>query len=89
MLQSHESAAERVLVLTPTGHDAEMVHDRIVADGMPCEVCADLQALLVGISAGAGAAVIAQESLPQGGAARLLAWALRSAAGPSGRARAR
>jgi len=68
-----DSAAERVLVLTPTGRDAEMLRARIVAAGMSCEVCPNLQALLAGISVGAAAAVIAQEALPQGGAEELLA----------------
>jgi signal transduction histidine kinase len=68
-----ERAAERVLVLTPTGRDAEMILARVVADGTPCEVCADLPALLAGMSEGAAAVVIAQEALPLSSAERLLA----------------
>jgi signal transduction histidine kinase len=68
-----ERAAERVLVLTPTGRDAEMIQGRVAADGTPCEVCADLPALLAGMSEGVAAVVIAQESLPRGNAERLLA----------------
>lgn len=67
------SAAERVLVLTPTGRDAQMVCGRLVADGMACEACADLPALLAGIASGAAAAVVAQEALSPRGAERLLA----------------
>ena len=67
------SSAERVLVLTPTGRDGQMVCGRIVADGMPCEVCADLPALLAGIASGAAAAVVAQEALSPRGAEMLLA----------------
>ena len=67
------AAAERVLVLTPTGRDAEMLRDRIAAAGMSCEVCPDFQALLASISVGAAAVVIAQEALPQAGADGLLA----------------
>jgi len=73
VIRIDESAAERVLVLTPTGRDAELLRDRIVAAGMSCEVCSDLHALLAGISVGAGAAVIAQEALPKRGAEELLA----------------
>jgi signal transduction histidine kinase len=62
-----------VLVLTPLGRDAEMVRERIVADGSPCEVCADLPTLLAGISAGAGAVILAQEALSRAGAEGLLA----------------
>jgi DNA-binding transcriptional LysR family regulator len=71
--RANEAADDRVLVLTPTGRDAKMVRARIVADGMRCEVCADLETLLAGISAGAGAAVVAQEALSQGGAEALVA----------------
>lgn len=67
------SAAERVLVLAPIGRDATMLRERLVAAGMPCEVCADLPALLDGIASGAGAAVVAQEALSPAGAVRLLA----------------
>jgi signal transduction histidine kinase len=66
-------AVERVLVLAPTGRDGQMVCGRIVADGMRCEVCADLPALLDGIASGAAAAVVAQEALSPHGAERLLA----------------
>ena len=64
---------ERVLVLAPTGRDGQMVCGRIVEDGMRCEVCADLPALLAGMASGAAAAVVAQEALSPHGAERLLA----------------
>jgi two-component system sensor histidine kinase/response regulator len=70
---ANDLSTERVLVLTPTGCDAEMVRERIVGDGMACEVCADLPALLAGIASDAGAAVIAQEALTETGAEELLA----------------
>ena len=73
MRAASERAAERVLVLTPTGRDAEMILARVVADGTPCDVCADLPALLAGMSEGVAAVVIAQESLPQSNAEMLLA----------------
>ena len=56
------SAAERVLVLTPTGRDAPMLRDRLVSAGIPCDVCVDLPALLDGIASGAATAVVAQEA---------------------------
>ncbi len=65
-------ASERVLILAPTGRDAEMLRERILADGMACEICPDLSALLDGISAGAGVAIIAQEALTVRGAEHLL-----------------
>jgi signal transduction histidine kinase len=52
-----------------------MVCGRIVEEGIPSEACADLPALLAGISSGAGAAVVAEEALSLSplGAERLLA----------------
>ncbi len=73
MSRASESAADRVLVLTPTGRDAEMLGQRIVEDGMLCEVCADLPALVARLSSGAGAAVVAHEALTPKGAAALVA----------------
>jgi two-component system, sensor histidine kinase and response regulator len=67
------AAAERVLVLCPTGRDAEMVRERIEAEGMVCEVCADLETLLASMSSEAGVAVIAQEAMSTRGAQGLLA----------------
>lgn len=67
-----EGSAERVLVLAPVGRDAALICERIVAEGMACEVCEDLPALLAGIEAGAGAVVVAQEALAYGGAQALL-----------------
>lgn len=68
-----DSSHERVLLLTPTGRDAEMVCERVAADGMCCEVCADLDALLASMSPGAGAVVVAHEALSGTGAVRLRA----------------
>jgi two-component system, sensor histidine kinase and response regulator len=73
MSRTTKSALDRVLVLTPTGRDAEMLCQRLIDDDMPCDVCADLPALLAGLSGGAGAAVVAQEALTRRGAAALLA----------------
>lgn len=73
MSRASEAAAERVLILTPTGRDAKMICERLVADGLRCEVCADLQTLLASVSSGAGAAVIAHEALSPAGAVSLLA----------------
>src|SRR5512144_2847080 len=71
--RASDSAAERVLVLAPTGRDAQLVCRRLDADGMRCEICADLPALLTGIAAGAVAAIVAQEAISRTGAERLLA----------------
>lgn len=66
-------AAGRVLLLTPTGRDASMLRERLVAERLDCHVCADLAELLAAMSAGAGVVVIAHEALPHSGAEELLA----------------
>lgn len=67
-----EPAPDRVLVLAPTGRDAEMVHARLLAADLPAEICADLDTLLAAISSGVGAAIIAQEALSPHGTEALL-----------------
>jgi signal transduction histidine kinase len=68
-----DRASERVLVLTPTGRDGAMVRERLCAEGLDCQVCADMHALLDGVTEGAGVAVVAQEALNQTGAEALVA----------------
>ncbi|MFW5878798.1 MAG: sensor histidine kinase, partial [Myxococcota bacterium] len=72
-LQS-EPADDRVLVLTPFGRDAEMVSDRLSRAGFECEACPSVDAMLASMSAPAGAALIAQEALADGGAEKVLAY---------------
>ena len=67
-----DSPAERVLVLTPTGRDGEMVCQQLKAAEYACEACPDIESLLAGL-AGAGVAVVAQEALNQAGGEALLA----------------
>ena len=73
MSRASDCAAEHVLVLTPTGRDAQLVCRQLAADGMTSEICTDVPALLAGIAAGAATAVIAQEALSRADAERLLA----------------
>lgn len=73
MILPSEPAPDRVLVLAPTGRDAAMMQDRLLAADLPAEICADLDTLLATISSGAGAAVIAQEALSPRGTEALLA----------------
>jgi len=67
-----ELDAERVLVLTPTGRDAAMVGERLVAAGYECQACGSLEELLAEIERGAGGAGGAPEALSQTGAEALL-----------------
>ncbi len=52
-----------VLVLAPTGRDAETVITALNAAGITAALCPDVGALCRGIEAGAGAALIAEEAL--------------------------
>ncbi|MFT3765278.1 MAG: ATP-binding protein [Minicystis sp.] len=55
-----------VLVLAPTGRDAETVQAVLHEAGLTSERCADVAALCRGIAAGAGAALVAEEALSPG-----------------------
>lgn len=67
-----EASSQAILILTPTGRDGAMVTERLAAAGIASEQCADLRALLDRLKEGAGAVVIAQEALPDQGAAQAL-----------------
>ncbi len=68
-----DAPADRVLALTPSGRDAEMVRERLGAAGIHCELCADLDALLASMASPAGAALVAVEGLLDGRAETFLA----------------
>ena len=72
MSHRSELSPERVLVLTPTGRDAMMVEERLVAGGLACEVCKDVDALLFALRSDAGAVLIGQEALSASQAETLL-----------------
>jgi signal transduction histidine kinase/ActR/RegA family two-component response regulator len=54
---------ERILILAPFGRDGEVIAQVLARDGFLCVVVAALPELRMAIDAGAGAAVIAEESL--------------------------
>ena len=56
-------AENRILMLPPTHRDGEMTVRLLRDDGILCEICANLDALLDGVAAGAGGVIIAQEHL--------------------------
>jgi len=55
--------SEWILVLAPTGRDAPLACEILIKEGFLAEPCRDIEDLCQGIEEGAGAAVIAQESL--------------------------
>ena len=59
----HEALAFRVMILAPIGRDASASADLLRNVGLTAHVADDLVGLLAGISAGAGAAFVAEEAL--------------------------
>lgn len=66
-----ESVEERVLVLAPTGRDAEVTREVLGRDGVLCHACADLDELLREVEAGAGVLLITEEAIPRGALDRI------------------
>jgi signal transduction histidine kinase/DNA-binding response OmpR family regulator len=60
---SPQHRLERILVLAAIGRDAPLACEFLIKEGFLAESCRDMEDLCNGIVAGAGAAVIAQESL--------------------------
>ena len=61
--QDRGSFGERILVLAPTGRDAELLAGTLGQAGFPTEVCVDMDALCTALSFGAAVAVLAEEAL--------------------------
>lgn len=55
----------RVLVLMPTGRDADLIGQTLRDVGINCDVCLDTSDFLSQISAGAGTALLAEEAVDQ------------------------
>lgn len=72
MSSRSELSSERVLVLAPTGRDAEMVEECLLAADFTCEICKDVDALLSALKTDAGAVLIAKEALSSTHAEALL-----------------
>ena len=68
----HEGLDGRVLLLTPTGRDADLTGRFLSAAGIPVEVCAGMEELCGKCRDGAGAALIAEEALTPENRRRLL-----------------
>src|SRR5918997_2043868 len=64
MTKTEDEARDgRVLLLTPTGRDADLTGRFLSAAGIPVDVCAGMEELCEKCRAGAGAALIADEAL--------------------------
>jgi signal transduction histidine kinase/ActR/RegA family two-component response regulator len=67
-----EARDGRVLLLTPTGRDADLTGRYLSAAGIPVDVCAVMEELCAKCLEGAGAALIAEEALTDEGRRCLL-----------------
>jgi signal transduction histidine kinase/ActR/RegA family two-component response regulator len=59
----NNSIDERIIILAPFGRDGEVIHQVLARAGFSCATVTTLNELHATISAGAGAAVVAEESL--------------------------
>jgi hypothetical protein len=67
MLAARLSAADgRVLMLAPTGRDAELMCSVLEDAGVNCKACVDMRELCVSMREGAAAMLIAEEALVDG-----------------------
>src|ERR1044071_3283154 len=69
---AHEERDGRVLLLTPTGRDADLTGRYLSGAGVAVEVCARMEELCEKCREGAGAALIAEEALTAENRRRLL-----------------
>ena len=58
-----ERRNERILILAPTGRDAELARAALTGAGLTAEVRADIDELCKGVAEGAGAVIITEEAL--------------------------
>jgi signal transduction histidine kinase/ActR/RegA family two-component response regulator len=68
----YEARDRRVLLLTPTGRDADLTGRYLTGAGIPVEVCTRMEELCDKCIEGAGAALIAEEALTAENSHRLL-----------------
>lgn len=58
-----KALAERVLVVAPTGRDAELLASILTQNGFETGICQDMAALSTALQAGGGVAIVAEEAL--------------------------
>jgi len=56
----------RILILAPTGNDAQLTLDFLISAGLTAQTCQNLPQLCGEVAAGAGAVILAEETLEQG-----------------------
>jgi len=59
----HAASGERILILAPTGRDAELLASTLSQNGFESGICPDMAGLTVSLAEGAAVAVVAEEAL--------------------------
>src|SRR3569832_610641 len=62
-MTDQERLADRVLILTPTGRDGDLVAGMLAKDATPCTQCRSVEELATRVEEGAAAALVAEEAL--------------------------
>ena len=65
---------ERLLLLAPRGRDAQVMCAVLEAEGLACDIVADIDALAARVEAGVGGAIVAEEALAGIDLGRLRTW---------------
>lgn len=73
-MESPSDSEIRILVLAPTGRDANLIARTLAGAGMSPVVCPDIDRLLFQLKVGAGAGLIAQEALSRESLEKITAW---------------
>jgi signal transduction histidine kinase/CheY-like chemotaxis protein len=71
---AEDRTGRRVLVLAPTGRDAELACSVLGRAGVDCVRCESLEEVCERASAGAGAVLLSEEAIVRGSLAALVAW---------------
>ena len=74
MASGGDARERRVLLLTPTQRDGELSRAMLAEAGIDSRLCRDLPALLAELEAPAGAVMLPEEALAEGGMEALRRW---------------
>ncbi|HYH06827.1 MAG TPA: hybrid sensor histidine kinase/response regulator [Thermoanaerobaculia bacterium] len=62
-MSSGDPASRRLLIIAPTGRDAELMGTHLQAAGLSCSICPDLDGACLQFADGAGALIVTEEAL--------------------------
>ncbi|MES2036785.1 MAG: response regulator [Pseudomonadota bacterium] len=74
MKSDNSALDERILILTPHGRDAEVIYQFLLRSGFECGAVPNFDSMVNELTAGAGACVIAEETLQDSSTRQLITW---------------